>query len=725
MKDLFYLDDIEIEEPKGYDDLELSIKRDDKSHGIVFEAATSPLEFYKDAWEYLKEKWETEGIKANVTFKALSTCGEYDYQEVLSGRLNFGRKKESCGKDCTISIPWEQDSCEIALKSRMDQKVDMDKAKGVDDFTGLQDYAALGVETELPAKELQSAVEGYVADEGDLIDLAIFPRNNTQDFAIRPTYSNQISNNIDEGQLIPTVFAASQNGLSDPVLSPQLLLAEEIDCFPGDFSYTVRLKGSYNFTYQGNTNEFHLRVARGEFPGSLSIIHQQNLPITGHTFNNTFDYTFSGTINLNQGEGFYAWIGWVGTETAPSDSLDGSVTFDPETYILISAIRSCPPTNAELYMVHESLSRVVEAVTNGCIRVKSSYYGRTDSEPFAFTEDGCGGLRSVTSGLKIRNAPEDNFFVSPKELLEGLLAIDNIGWTVEDDPNIPGHELLLIEEVSYFYRDVELLRHDNIPVATKDVEEARHYSKINVGYKKWEVENVNGLDEFNSNRVYGTSIDTVDSTLEITSNLVAGSYAIEITRQQSFADTGAADTKYDNETFIICMRRSTYPYGNIDVEQGNITNPQNIFSPDTIYNYRISPIRNLMRWYKSISPAFANVSDSSNKLIFSSGTGNLIASGIMTDPTCRLEGVDLAENQNLFVTQFADQANTTPIWKNETITYDYPMSDADYRIIKANPYGYISAQCGEGDFEKYWIKEIKYRRNKGTATFILRRKYEA
>src|SRR5689334_16169571 len=184
MKDLFYLDDIEIDEPQGFESLEVSIKRDDKSHGIVFEASTSPLEFYKDAWAYLKNKWETEGIKANVTFQALSTCGEYDYQEVLSGRLNFAKRKESCGSECKISIPWEQDSCEIVFKSRLDQKVDMDKAKGVDDFTGLNDYAALGVETELPAKELQSAVEGYVVDEGDLIDLAIFPRNNTQDFAI-------------------------------------------------------------------------------------------------------------------------------------------------------------------------------------------------------------------------------------------------------------------------------------------------------------------------------------------------------------------------------------------------------------------------------------------------------------------------------------------------------------------------------------------------------------
>lgn len=726
MNNLFYLDDLEIEEPMGFDGIELSIKRDETYHGMTFEAATSPLQFYGVAATYLKEKHDTDGVKANVNFRALSTCGQYDYEELLSGRLNFGKYKESCGNQCLVSIPWEQESCETILKSRFDQQVDIDKSTAVDGITGLSQYAGLAVDTELPAKELQSAIEGYEADEGDEIDLAVFPRNNTQDFAIRPTYSNQVSANISEAGLIPTVFAASQNGLSDPILSPQLLLAEEIDCFPGDFEYTVRLKGSYDFLYQGINNQFHLRVARGEWPGSLTILNEQVLPVAGpgSPFIGTFDYTFTGSQALNQGEGFYAWIGWVGTEVAPTDSLDGSVTFDKETYIRISALRSCPATTAGLYMIHETLSRTAESITNGCVRVKSSYYGRTDSEPFSFPADGCGGLRSVTSGLKIRKAPEDKFFTSLKAMVDGLNAIDNIGMAVETDPNIPSKELLVIEDVAHFYQDKELLRHDYIPKASIDIEEMKHYSKILVGYKKWEVEEVNGLDEFNSNRQYNTSIDTVDSTLDITSSLVAGSYAIELTRQQSFAATGAADTKYDNETFIICMHRSDYPvYDGMYVEQGNITNPQNIFSPSTIYNYRISPIRNLMRWYKSIAAAFKNIYDSANKLFFSAGTGNLIASGIMTDPVCRMERVEMAENSNVFVTQFTNTIDFTPLWENETLSYDYPMSLADYKIIKQDPYGYISSQCGDGDFKQYWIKEIKYRMMKGTATFILKKRY--
>lgn len=719
---LFYLDDTEIEEPTGFEDIELSVKRDEKMHGMTFEAATSPLEFYGAAYTYLKEQKETYGIRANVRFRALAACDSYDYEEVLSGRLNFGKYKEKCGSVCTISIPWEQESCEIVLKARYDQKVDMDNNLGVDGSSPLPDYAGLAVEKELLAHDLLAATEGYVSEDGDTIDLDIFT-DLTQNFVVRPTYARQLYANINDSQLLPTVFAASDNGFNDAVISPVLLLDDVIACFDGNFSYQVRLKGSYNYSYTfGNIENVRLVVARGEYPGSLTILHQQALSFAGGTAVGTFDFTYSGTAALAQGEGFYAYFESDGAEIGLA-GLEGSVTFDPETYINISGVKSCPSTTADLYLIHEALSRVTEAVTNGCVRVKSSYYGRTDSEPFSFDEDGCGGLRTVTSGLKIRKAENDKYFESVKNLIEGLNAIDNIGMAVEEDPDIPGMFLLIIEDLNYFYRNEEILRHDAIPNGDTDMEETRHYSKIDVGYKKWEVENINGLDEIHSTRQYNTSIDTVNSTLDITSSLVAGSYPIEITRQQSFAETGAADTKYDNETFIICMVRTGYMYNTIEVDKGNITGGQNLFSPSTIYNYRISPVRNLMRWYKSIAAGFTGLANSFNKLFFSSGTGNIQASGIMTDDDCRLENASLAENQTLFVTNFANQSDYTPLWKNEQITYEYPMSIKDYKAVKANPYGYIAAQCGNDDFLNYWIKEIKFKPSRGFATFILRRKY--
>lgn len=722
-----YLNDEEIEEPIGFADLEISIKRDDKLHGMTFEASTSPLQFFGLASTILQDEYELNGVKANVIYRVEYRCeGNYDYAELYRGRLNFGKYKRSCGATCLISLPVEEESCHVILNARYDQKVDIDSLVAADGVTPLPDYEAIGVETELPAHELLLGTQGQVAEEGDIVDLAIFA--NGYNFYVRPTYQREINASLDDSQLIPSVFAASDNGLNDAIISPALLLNERPDCVDGDFSYSVVLKGSFDidtdpaaFSLQCN-----LIVAYGEFPDSLTELHNIDLGLFGTgSATGSFNETLSGSINLPIGQGFYVYFKLVGFRPLGAPILPtGNVTFDPETYINIEGVQACPPTPAELSAVHETLSRVTESITNGCVRVKSEYYGRTDSEPFAFSADGCGGLRTLTSGLKIRNAEQDKFFASLKDLIEGLNPIDNIGMGLEDDPDIPGQLLLRVEALDHFYQNTGLLTHNFIPDADLEVEETKHYNRILVGYKKWEVEKVKGLDEFNSTREYKTSIDTINSTLDITSDLVAGSYAIELTRQQSFIESGGADTKFDNDIFIISMTRSAYPYGTLQVELGNIQDADNIFSPETIYNFRLSPLRNLMRWYRSIVPAMANIFDSDSNLRFSAGTGNLVAEGRQESDDCRIENATIQENQNIFVNNFLNSSQFTPLWKNELLTYEYPMSVADYAKIKANPYGYIEAQCGTGSFEKFWIQEIKFKLTKGSATFILRKKWQ-
>ncbi len=204
---------------------------------------------------------------------------------------------------------------------------------------------------------------------------------------------------------------------------------------------------------------------------------------------------------------------------------------------------------------------------------------------------------------------------------------------------------------------------------------------------------------------------------------MTGSYPIEVTRQQSFAETGAADTRYDNNIFLITLERGMYGFV---VEQGNITNPDNIFDPATLLNFRLTPVRNLMRWYKSIINSYPNISNSEAKLFFSAGTGNLIAEGEITqgfyaDP-CKLENMVISESQNLFITHFADQDDATPLWKNETLTYEYPLSVEGYAALKASPYGYISAQCGDGDYLKGFIQEVKFKLSKGYSNIYFKEK---
>lgn len=734
----FYIDDLEIEEPIGFADLELSIIRDEKTHGIGFEASTGNLRFYGAAFTYLKDQKEMNGLKSSVSFLANSRCDEEaDWEEMVRGNLNFGKYKETCGNECFVAMPIEQEGCVFTFKNRYDQKVDIDNNKSFDGITVLPGYAGLNMLTPLPAKAILAINEA--ATDVALSEIL----SNQPDWSmtqgpdalrgwIAPGFQNIKNSSLGDFNALsyPVLYNGGANNrppyATFPVTTNTQELLGTIECNITDTVLTFRLKGSAAQVTSGtNLTTLRTKVFRlpvGNDPAVLADWIQEystDLAILTNTETENFDQSATVNLTLTQGDLIYFGIFILVSDFSNITSL----TFNQstESFFKIQAATLCEDSEAKLSLVHETLSRATEAITDYCVRVKSSYYGRLDSEPFAFTEDGCGGLCTLTSGLKIRKAIEDKFFVSMKDLMEGLNAIDNVGMDIIDDPDRDGKYLLRIEDLDFWYEDREMLRFDAIPEASLDIEENKFYSKILVGYKKWEVERINGLDEFNSNREYRTSLTSVSNTLDITSNLVAGSYPIEVTRQQSFAATGAADTKYDNEVFIIAVKRGVYPA--FAVEQGNISNAENIFSPDTVYNFRIRPIYNLMRWYRSIVNSYPNLND---KLFFSSGTGNLIAKGEINltpyTPDCKLENTALQENQHLFTTHFA--ANTyTPLWKNETVPFEYPLSIDEYKRIKAAPYGYINYQCGLGEYDKGYIKEIKYKPVKGTATFILKRKW--
>jgi hypothetical protein len=726
-----YLDDLETDEPIGFDELELSIKRDPKYHGMQFEASTSTLEFYGEGAEYLKEKKALHGLRAEVIYRATVTCeGDTEAQEVVRGRLNFGKYKDSCGTTCRVSMPVEEDSCQVVFKSRFDQKVDLDSPVAFDKLTGLPPYSGLGITMEIPAKALEVGTEGYVSTEGDIVNLTN-EESLSAYFYIRPIYERELSNSIDTGQVKNVVANTGKNDVQGGnFISPQLLFEDLGKCFNTDFNYNIRLKG--NFSISGNNDFVSAKLRFLEyFPtdtdislGNDSTVLAEftivDIPGGTTTFPQAYSYdqTFTGAFTAREGYGYYAIIQFA---LFPGD-YDIFNEFDPETYFLIENTKLCPATDSQVYLIHETLSRVTEAITDRCMRVKSDYYGRIDSEPFAASADGCGGLRLLTSGLKLRQAPDDkdNFFTSAKDLLEGLWGIDNIGFGVEADTTLPGYYVLRVEPVDYFYQDSEVLALPYIPQAEGEVQETGHYSRILIGYKRWEVEEVNGLGEPNSNREYRTSLETISNPLDATSALVAGSYPIEVTRQQSFAESGKADTSYDNEVFIICIEREAYGF---HVEQGNITSPVNLFDPATILNYRLTPARNMMRWAKSVFNSYVNITTSSDRIFFASGTGNVIAAGQLTGADCRLEAGVLAENQDISLVTFANQADATPLFRPETITFEYPLSVADYQELKANPYGTIAYGCGSAEYLHGFIKEIKFKVAKGKATFTLIKKW--
>lgn len=728
----FYLNDIEIEEPVGFADIVFNVKRDENWHGVFHEASTSDLGFYGEAAQILEDAKENYGIEANVEFKATYRCDNGEYADAIIGKLDFGQWVSSCGNECIITMPVEAQGCIMTLRNRYDQKVDVDSQLAFDKLTVLENYAGINFPLTLPAKDLEARVEGYVTDDSYSDNYGNLSPNDARILIYRPTYADERYNSISTGQLqgnnLGFGFVDGTDATFPNIITPQLLFEDLPQCY-SELEMTFRLKGT--FTAHSDDDDYQL-VFGGIFAKKTSS-SDSNLPYyaglgcdpSGNdgeiqdfetvycdaSDNPTdisvpFDITFTITETPSEGDAYFAYMSmFVARADELPENFSFSITFDPETSVLITGNKSCPPTEANVSLIHETLSRVTEAITDRCLTVKSDYYGRVDSQPYAAAEDGCGSLRVLTSGLKIRDAVEPKYFQSLRDLFDGLTAIDNIGMGIEATE-------LRVEPVEYFYQDSEILKFDHLPLARFILDEKYYTSIIKIGYKKWEVERVNGLDEINSNKEFRTSLTQVNNILDKQSGFVAGSYAIEVARQQGFATSGGADTTYDNDTFIICVRRGGY--SGYEVEQGNVTNAANFYSPQTVYNWRIRPMYNLMRWFKSVANSYVNLINSASKLYFSAGTGNLTAEGELVGD-CKEETVVKAENDDLFSTDLVDNV---PIWKPERVEFTYPLSIEEYQTIKSNPYGYITIECNGFEY-KGFIRSINYRPSRGSADFNL------
>jgi hypothetical protein len=170
------------------------------------------------------------------------------------------------------------------------------------------------------------------------------------------------------------------------------------------------------------------------------------------------------------------------------------------------------------------------------------------------------------------------------------------------------------------------------------------------------------------------------------------------------------------EAYGVTFTGVTSPAG-IFVELGNAINTANIIEPETLYNFRRSPVRNAMRWLNKVAESYRTF-DNTAKLIFTDGDGNCFAEGELESLLCKIENQVLPENISINVDLYSDSEEAKPFMLPERVTYDYPMDACDYRNVKTNPYGliYFDDGCERG---YGFIDSIIHRPDEGMATFNL------
>lgn len=851
----------EIEEPVGFDALTCEISRDADWHGIFFTNSGETFEYYDVAYKLLKEEYETYGAQGNMTLIMEEECAGV-WTEFDRGQFVFS-KYEGYNDDCYVKCPLEAVGEVMDLRNRVDQKVNLESLKAFDETTDLVAYDKLAFDLGLPSKGIfmQNKAEWTIEETTTInlqevptikIDGFDFNKVNYAWFEIVPQYDK---NDLSEFGTFTTpatpehhfIKSGWYDGRRD--LNYELVVNGVVDTAPDRHLIYFNPTASALLVNEANANNFD---AVDSF--SLDVGYSFDVNTTAYCSivalykivviwrkNGTYEYLskdriFSGRIG--SGQGGYDISTIYGPSTSnnvsftgsyPSVSLsDGDYLFvavcgiamykgtdvadAPDAYSIVSKSGSVnmqtlthfAESKAKVYAVNEVISRISESVTNDKLRAYSEYFGRTDSQPYAVAEDGCGALEVITNGLRIRQQENktpgqtDVFSQSLDDIFKGLGPIHNIGMGIEPDTNRTGFNRLRVEPWNFFYNDTLVMSCTGIDTVTRKANDKEIYSIFQFGYDKWEAEQYNGLDELLTKRNYRTALSQVKNTLAQISKFISSGYALEVTRRKGNDNT--KDWRYDNDVFIVCVTRTrnatfsatftgnhifdlfkntmivdyvddpatltvssiniqgtvnnngtkdvnhvsfsngkaifhfnegvitdeesdsvtfpdiVFPAG-IFAELGNVTNPLNIVDPDTLYNFRISPVRNAMRWMNKVLASYRQF-DANSKILFTDGDGNYFAQGEMTDSNCRLEGAALTENQTIDSSAFAVAADAKPILFPERVTFTYPFTAQDYVNIKANPVGKIYFES-LNDSGYGWIDSIQWNPKEGTATFSL------
>jgi len=126
----FYLNNIEVEEPIGWDGIEFTAQRTEE-HGID-QPFTTEVAFYGKGAKLIKSLYDTQFINAEITIKIVSDVYVNGAPWEFNGYLNMALYSETnvCDTDSwQVSVGIIDDNFREKFKSRMDVDVDIYASK--------------------------------------------------------------------------------------------------------------------------------------------------------------------------------------------------------------------------------------------------------------------------------------------------------------------------------------------------------------------------------------------------------------------------------------------------------------------------------------------------------------------------------------------------------------------------------------------------------------------
>ena len=719
------------DQPDGLDEFTITRKRGKDNDGFIYEFSIN-LSFYKALGQFISDVFSAKGSDGFIGINIYSeNPNTYDDDIEYQGQLQL----DNYNQDDDFIITTNVEPVGFQRKFLNLEKRNVNMRSSVSRLnTGIG--AAPVTVLNLPPKAILQRYEGRPIDENEsaIAGLAQFDfpscgigpcdfnrstvlyasiDNNLRSFDDFQSTQNQ---NYSWDEIAPSPFhivTPQEAGITDLDLISRI--RHRVTANASDSNIDVTGCGNSELGQIQIETIFEHRDADDNSITNQVVGTDYNIPFCPDQGNDTFTSDFETkqyqdqgvTLNVGDKLYFYFRISIGGNYTKPGATGDSFVNHEfgmesdnSVTSLQVETKTIFPATDSEGYLVYEFLEQIIRSLTDQVDCFRSEFFGRTDSST-PYPQDGEGSLLFITNGGLMRQIQNKILFGNWQDAFQSLNSLFCIGWGFETLPD--GTQVVRCEKKQYFYdRNTVALESETIEDLQFFLDNNYLFGEIKAGYPQVEnINQINGIDEFNSERIYSSPLTTAKQDLDIRSVYRASGFEIESQRRLSGS---TEESKLDDENFFIGLKRDG---GGFAVEQGSdFELIQNVFDPDSAYNVRISPARNFRRWSEYLA---SNILRSDNKTFaFTFGDYNYLMTSKLTGENTVAEDADLTLTNDL------------AYFYPEGYTLVTPIGTTERRLVNDNIRGTFKTKNGKGqDVEGYFVVfEDKIAESKGDLTIL-------
>ncbi len=688
-------------DPIGWDETNFVVKRSKKDGHGTFKNFNLELTWIKDGAQFVRDIYESAGIEALIKVEVyLYDPNNNSNGLILSGKLNLTEYSVNTDRGrLEVTAPIENNKFITQFLSLKKKDVDLTLAE---DIKGNAIAAIDIVDSSLHSKSISQEYKGQLT--GDQVTTVLgstnigtsspndSSRNITSEFWVPLSMDKEIKGSLQKAFALGTGtgtydFNSVGNFFQFDFDTKATINANIPQLLEMNFS-ADHSKGRVNCSSNGKLFEILTFQFFFEWRDKDNNLKQRTL--IGNKSANLCGVGTIFTDEMTLGDGsslfnkeeteylkgdklyFYSYIKHVGNYKRLifnswnlNQEYKITIPEHEQTFIEIAGVSVFGETTTEGVMVYEAFEHVVRHLTGQQNSFKSDYFGRTE---LGYLEDGPGALRLLAKGKNLRGVSIDESIFMSFDLLMEQIAIDAISFGFEEEN---GETIVRVEPIEFFYETGISLTLDRVSKLNKKAIAEKYITTIDLGYQKWTGQkDIGTLFEINSERQYYTGLTQIDKEEKQLSKLVTGSYSIESMRRLSI-DLDTKDGQYDDDVFIIQVLRNPDPVGTVFISESDesLENISGVEDPEGLYNIRLTPARNLIRWGRVIASSFFKNGTVEGTIKFASGKGNYQANSKLTSEQ------QVKENGDFDISQFE------PIWLNEQYDFEYPLTLDELNIL--------------------------------------------